>query len=155
VSIEAAKWASILGELGFDIVTVAGDGPVDVVVGGLSIEDTAAPSPADVRRAIGAADLVVVENICSLPLNMHASTAVADAIAGRPAVLHHHDLPWQRERFAGLRGFPPDDAAWAHVTTSELSRTARRAADARLAAEERARRHRVGGSARCDLLADR
>jgi glycosyltransferase involved in cell wall biosynthesis len=36
-------------------------------------------------------------------------------------VLHHHDLPWQRERFAS---FPPpgDDPRWVHVTVNELSR---------------------------------
>jgi glycosyltransferase involved in cell wall biosynthesis len=54
-------------------------------------------------------------------LNLAASQAVAAVLAGRPAVLHHHDLPWQRERFAGLTGFPPDDTSWLHVTTSELS----------------------------------
>ena len=30
-----------------------------------------------------------------------AADAVAAALAGRPAILRHHDLPWQRERFAG------------------------------------------------------
>jgi glycosyltransferase involved in cell wall biosynthesis len=111
----------VLRELGFDVRTVAGEGPVDVVVEGLAIDDTVAPSTNEVRRALADADLVVVENICSLPLNVAASTAVAEAVAGKPAILHHHDLPWQRERFAGLRGFPPDDPAWAHVTTSALS----------------------------------
>ncbi len=40
---------------------------------------------------------------------------------GRPAVLRHHDLPWQREQFAHL-GPPPDDPRWRHVTINELSR---------------------------------
>ncbi len=111
----------VLEELGFDVVTIAGEGPVDVVVDGLGIDHTTAPSSSELRRALADADLVLVENICSLPLNMAASTAVADAVAGRAAILHHHDLPWQRERFAGLRGFPPHDASWAHVVTSALS----------------------------------
>jgi glycosyltransferase involved in cell wall biosynthesis len=63
----------------------------------------------------------VVENLCSLPLNPAASAAVAAACAGRPAVLHHHDLPWQRAHLAHLPP-PPDDPAWAHVTINELSR---------------------------------
>jgi len=119
--VEAAKWELVLRELGFDVRTVAGAGPVDVAVNGLGMDDTVAPSRDELRCALADADLVIAENICSLPMNMAASTAVAEAIAGQRAVLHHHDLPWQRERFAGLRGFPPTDPSWAHVTTSALS----------------------------------
>ena len=37
VSIEAGKWAWALGRLGFEVVTVAGSGPVDRLVPGLSM----------------------------------------------------------------------------------------------------------------------
>ncbi len=47
---------------------------------------------------------------------------MAAACAGRPALLHHHDLPWQRPHLSHLPP-PPDDAAWAHVTINELSRS--------------------------------
>jgi glycosyltransferase involved in cell wall biosynthesis len=63
----------------------------------------------------------VVENLCSLPLNPEAGAAVAAALAGRPAVMRHHDLPWQRARFSGHPP-PPDDPAWIHVTINDLSR---------------------------------
>jgi glycosyltransferase involved in cell wall biosynthesis len=128
VSIEAGKWAWALGQLGFAVVTVAGSGPVTRLVPGLSMgagvaSDQAAP-PLD-RRALAAAlsdaDLVVVENLCSLPLNPEASAAVAGLLRGRRAVLRHHDLPWQRERFRSWPP-PPDDPAWEHVTISEVSR---------------------------------
>ena len=76
---------------------------------------------AEVERALAGADLVVVENLCSLPLNPAASAVVAAVCAGRPTVLHHHDLPWQRAHLAHLPP-PPDDPAWAHVTINELSR---------------------------------
>lgn len=72
--------------------------------------------------ALERADLVVVENLCSLPLNPTATAVVAEVLRGRPALLHHYDLPWQRERFTHVEGWPPDDAAWAHVTINELSR---------------------------------
>ena len=121
VAIEAAKWGAALGLLGFDVVTVAGTGPVDVVVPGLAIDAADGPTPAEVERALAEADLVVVENLCSLPLNPAASAVVAAACAGRPTVLHHHDLPWQRAHLAHLPP-PPDDPAWAHVTINELSR---------------------------------
>ncbi len=121
VAIEAAKWAAALDVLGWDVVTLAGSGPVDVVVPGLAMDAAEAPSAAEVRRALAGADLVVVENLCSLPLNPAASSTVAAACAGRPTVLHHHDLPWQRPHLAHLP-VPPDDPAWAHVTINELSR---------------------------------
>jgi glycosyltransferase involved in cell wall biosynthesis len=46
---------------------------------------------------------------------------VAKRLEGRPAVLRHHDLPWQRARFAHL-GPPPTDPTWRHVTINDLSR---------------------------------
>src|SRR6185503_11126848 len=76
VSVEAAKWADRLLAFGFDVVTVAGAGPVDRLVPGLAL-DAGAPFPADaLERALGDADLVVVENLCSLPLNPAATEAV-------------------------------------------------------------------------------
>jgi glycosyltransferase involved in cell wall biosynthesis len=125
VSVEADKWIRCLRSLGATSVrTVAAAGPVDVVVPGLDIDPSLAPPPSigEIRAAVGDADLVIVENLCSLPLNLPASLAVADALRGRPAVLHHHDLPWQRVRFARVRDLPPTDPAWAHVTINELSR---------------------------------
>jgi glycosyltransferase involved in cell wall biosynthesis len=125
VSVEADKWMRVLRSLGVsDVRTVAADGPVDNVVPGLTIDPSAAPAPStdEMRDAVAGVDVVVVENLCSLPLNVGAALAVADSLRGRPAVLHHHDLPWQRERFAHLRDLPPTDPAWTHVTINELSR---------------------------------
>ena len=101
--------------------TVAGEGRVDHPVPGLAIGAAAGPAPADVARALDGADLVVVENLCSLPLNPAAASVVAACLRGRPAVLHHHDLPWQRPHLAGHPP-PPDDPAWRHVTINRLSR---------------------------------
>ena len=71
--------------------------------------------------AVSDADLVVAANLCSLPLNLPASAAVARVLAGRRAILHHHDLPWQRQRFAHITELPPLDDAWKHVVVSELT----------------------------------
>src|SRR5580704_10060352 len=100
VSVEAAKWASALERLGHRVTTVAGDGPVDHLLPGLAIGAAEPPAPRDVEAALAGADLVVVENLCSLPLNPAAAAVVAAALRGRPAVLHHHDLPWQRPHLA-------------------------------------------------------
>ncbi|HUO49171.1 MAG TPA: hypothetical protein VMU09_10085 [Acidimicrobiales bacterium] len=120
VSVEAAKWAWALGQLGFRTLTVAGDGPVDHVLPGLAIGAPSPPTAAELERTLAGADLVVVENLCSLPLNPGAWDVVARCLAGRPALLHHHDLPWQREQFAAFPP-PPDDVTWAHVATSRFS----------------------------------
>lgn len=126
VSVVAASWRRVLSELGHTVVTVAGSGRADHLVPALdwpgSEGDLVTPSGSDVAAAVGGADLVVVENLCSLPLHPAASEVVADVLRGRPALLHHYDLPWQRQRFAAVEGWPPDDPAWAHVTINELSR---------------------------------
>ena len=121
VAIEAAKWAGALGLLGWTVRTVAGAGPVDTVLPGLAMDAPEPPGRGEVDGALADADLVIVENLLSLPLNRGAAAVVAAACAGRPTVLHHHDLPWQRPHLAHLPP-PPDDAAWAHVTINELSR---------------------------------
>ncbi len=121
VSVEAAKWAWALGQLGFSVRTVAGTEPADVVVPGLALDAPGPPRRAAVAGALAGCDLVVAENICSLPLNPEAGSAVAEACRGRPTVLHHHDLPWQRPATAHLPP-PPTDRCWRHVTINELSR---------------------------------
>ncbi len=121
VSIEAEKWAGALRLLGWRVITVAGSGPVDIRLDGLAMDAPEPPAAGEVVDALAPADLVVVENLCSLPLNPPAAALVATVCAGRPAVLHHHDLPWQRPHLAHLPP-PPDDPSWAHVTINELSR---------------------------------
>ncbi|MGO8873994.1 MAG: hypothetical protein ACLQPH_21820 [Acidimicrobiales bacterium] len=121
VAVEAAKWQGALTSLGFDTLTVAGCGPVDRLLPGLAIGARRPPARSELVAALDDADLVVVENLCSLPLNPGAAAVVADVLTGRPAVLHHHDLPWQRALFADHPP-PPVDPRWAQVTINELSR---------------------------------
>jgi glycosyltransferase involved in cell wall biosynthesis len=126
VSIEAAKWQRALADLGYRIRTVAGEGSADFLVGGLDAgalltgRPSSPPDRSALLRSLDGAEVVVVENLCSLPLNPAAGEAVADALRGRPAIMRHHDLPWQRERFLGAPP-PPDDPAWIHVTINEVS----------------------------------
>ena len=122
VSVVAATWRKALADLGFAIRTVAGDGPVDVTVPGLAIDATTPPTRAELQAALAGVDLVVVENLLSIPLNPPASRALGAALRGRPAILHHHDPAWQRDRFAHLTELPPRDHAWRHVTINELTR---------------------------------
>ena len=123
VSVVAAHWAEALRRLGRPVRTVAGAGRADRLVTGLAMDAAPGPDlPGRLAEALDGAGLVVVENVCSLPRNPAAAAALAGLLAGRPAILHHHDLPWQRERFAGVAGWPPDDPAWVHLSINENSR---------------------------------
>ena len=92
VAIEASKWAGALVSLGHEVITVAGEGSPDRIVSGLAIGDPEGPSFAEVRSAIADADVVIVENLVSLPLNLAARNVVYDALEGRRAIFRHHDL---------------------------------------------------------------
>ena len=122
VSVVARHWQDAITELGFDTVTVAGDGPVDRTVAGLEIGATHPPDPDSVAAALADADIVVVENLASIPLNLPAARTVIEHCRRRPAVMHHHDPPWQRSRFAHVTELPADDPAWRHVVINELTR---------------------------------
>lgn len=130
VSVEAAKWERALRSLGFNTRRVAGeilDGGRgnDVVIPDLSmvVDSHADPSPVAVENALEGVDLVIVENLLSLPLNLPAARVVAKVVAGHErVVLHHHDLPWQRPQYESVDELPPrlDDAL--HVVINDLSR---------------------------------
>ena len=99
---------------------MAGSGDVDRVVDGLAWPATGDPDAGAVRDALADVDLAIVANILSLPLHPPASAAVAGALRDRPAVLHHHDLPW--ERGTEVDAWPPTDRRWRHVAISEHAR---------------------------------
>ena len=132
VAVEARKWAWALGELGFEVRRVAGTiedagQPDDVVLPGLAIGNRASETVATaaLSAAFDGAYLVIVENLCSLPLNLPAAHAVARAAAehhGR-VVFRHHDLPWQRRHLAHLAPeFPPRVDGALHATINLRSR---------------------------------
>jgi glycosyltransferase involved in cell wall biosynthesis len=124
VSVTAGQWMRALRRLGIRVRTVAGDGRPDVLVRGLAVDARRPPAQAELAAALDDADLVVVDNLCSLPMNPAVGESVAAYLRGRPAILRHHDLPWERERYADHTDWPPDDPAWQHVTISELARRA-------------------------------
>ncbi len=122
VSVVAERWREALTDFGFLVSMVAGDGPVDRLVPGLAIEAAVEPLVAEVKEALDGFDLVVVENLLTIPMNLAASRVVAEVLRGRPAILHHHDPPWQRPRFEAITELPPDDPSWRHVVINQLTR---------------------------------
>ncbi|MHB1508668.1 MAG: glycosyltransferase [Acidimicrobiales bacterium] len=121
VSIEAAKWARAFSELGSEVVTVAGAGSADQIIGSLAADSEEQVDIDSLSAALEASSLVVVENCCSLPVNPRVREALDKVLEGRPAILRHHDLPWQRLAYRDAP-VPPDDPAWWHVTINERSR---------------------------------
>jgi mannosylglucosylglycerate synthase len=122
VSVEAAKWSAALHRLGWTVRTVAGDGRADVLLPGLDLDQPVPPAAAALARALDGADVVLVENLLSLPRNLPAAELLAGLLRGRPALLHHHDLPWQRDGQFSVTDWPPDDPSWRHIAINELSR---------------------------------
>jgi mannosylglucosylglycerate synthase len=131
VAVEARKWEWALHELGFDVRRVAGeldDGlrPDDTWLPFLAIEpvDGSTPDPGALAAAVAGADLVIVENLCSLPINADAASLTAAVLAehdGR-VVFHHHDLPWQRAGLHTPENIPPRRSDSLHVTINDHSR---------------------------------
>ena len=122
VSVVAASWARALARVGYDVVTVAGEGPVDRRLPGLAIRAPEPPAREEVHDALADADLVVVENLCTIPLNLPAARVVSEVLRGRPAILHHHDPAWQQEAYAHVDELPPTDPEWRHVVINLLSK---------------------------------
>lgn len=121
VSVAAAQWVTGLRRMGCRVRTIAGAGTADHLVPGLAFDVRRPARGRDIEAALRGVDLVVVENVCSLPMNPPVTEAVVKALQGRRAVLRHHDLPWEREHYAHLRGWPPDNASWQHVAISQRS----------------------------------
>jgi glycosyltransferase involved in cell wall biosynthesis len=86
----------------------------------------------DLRVFVGRfrAQLLIVENALSLPMNIPLGLAVAEYVAESriPTIGHHHDFWWERDRYAGsqaedyLRGaFPPALDSIRHVVINSVS----------------------------------
>lgn len=101
----------------------------------------------EIKRALYAfveqfrVEVLVVENALSLPMNVPLGLAITEFIGETqiPTIAHHHDLPWERPRYAVHSAtdylhaaFPPHNAEIAHVVINSH------------AAEEMARRTGIG-----------
>ena len=123
VSIVAEAWSGSLAELGFTVRTVAGEGPVDRLVPGPGHRRGDAPDerPRWPRRSPTSTSSWSRTSARS-PSTSPPPGSSAAVLAGRPAILHHHDPPWQRARFAHITELPPDDPAWRHVCINQRTR---------------------------------
>lgn len=74
-------------------------------------------------------DVLVPQNAVTIPMQIPLGAAIADAIRESeiPAIAHHHDFYWERERFLVnripailRRAFPPDLPTMQHVVISTV-----------------------------------
>lgn len=110
-------------DLGFDTITVSGEPGSDRVVQGIGLTPSGRPVleiAAELDEALGDADIVVVENLLTIPMNLDASAAAEKVLVGRRVLVHHHDPPWHRERFAHVTALPVDSPGWLHVSINRV-----------------------------------
>lgn len=74
-------------------------------------------------------DILIVENALAIPLNIPLGLAISDFVAetGIPVIAHHHDLAWERQRFAVnsvpdyiAGAFPPPLPSVRHVVINSV-----------------------------------
>jgi len=78
-------------------------------------------------------DVLFPQNALAIPMHIPLGVALADFIAetGIPTLAHHHDLYWERERFARCavpeilaHAFPPDLPSIRHLVINSLAQKA-------------------------------
>ena len=162
VSLETAKWRTVLQGMGHEVVVAAGElGPAfagGTAIPGLRLQhptgaavSAAAFRPGTDADALRAAlersvralltplrrwldatrpELLVVENAWAIPMQLPAGVALARLVAeaGVPAIGHHHDFAWERDRFAHPvvpevldEAFPPDLPCVAHAVINSAA----------------------------------
>ena len=76
-------------------------------------------------------DLLIIENAISIPLNIPLGLALTELVAetGIPALGHHHDLAWERDRFLVNSigdyidmAFPPNLPSIHHIVINSVAR---------------------------------
>ena len=76
-------------------------------------------------------DLIIIQNALAIPMNLPLGVCLTDLVAetGIPAIAHHHDFFWERERYQTNAFldfldtyFPPNLPVIRHVTINSIAR---------------------------------
>jgi glycosyltransferase involved in cell wall biosynthesis len=162
VTFEAAKWESVLEQMGHQVHLCAGEldalRPISRLVPAMhftypqaarvtaaafdpdshpvavrgEIERLAALLTPVLRDWVAAhhIELLIVENAWAIPMQLPLGVALRRLVeeTGLPAIGHHHDYWWERERFAECvvpevldEAFPPDLPQIRHVSINSLA----------------------------------
>lgn len=136
VSVAAEKWHTVLSHLGFDVVRVASHyvrrEPGDVLITGMWADLPGHPCPPldkrAVRELVRQADLVVLDNLGTLPSAPEAALGWQDVLLREevPTIVRHHDPGWQI--VSGLwgphdssSGLPIHHPRMLHVTINRIT----------------------------------
>jgi len=74
-------------------------------------------------------EALIIENASTIPLNIPLGLAITEFIAetGFPVIAHHHDFPWERQRFMNnsvrdyiAMAFPPNLPSIRHVVINSI-----------------------------------
>jgi len=74
-------------------------------------------------------EALIIENASTIPLNIPLGLAITEFIAesGYPVIAHHHDFPWERQRFMNnsvrdylAMAFPPNLPSIRHVVINSI-----------------------------------
>jgi len=74
-------------------------------------------------------EALIVENALTIPINLPLGLAITEFIAetGYPVIAHHHDFPWERQRFMNnsvhdylAAAFPPNLPSIRHVVINSV-----------------------------------
>lgn len=74
-------------------------------------------------------EALIIENASTIPLNIPLGLAITEFIAetGFPVITHHHDFPWERQRFMNnsvrdyiAMAFPPNLPSIRHVVINSI-----------------------------------
>ncbi len=131
VSIEAAKWQQVFRQAGYHVYQISGSPTVGDVSSvclpwlSMGAGDNVPRNAGRILRAhMEGADVIVVENLLSIPLNIPAARALHWALEGCPSFicLRHHDLPWQRNAWVPSSDFPLIPAGAMNITINDHSR---------------------------------
>jgi glycosyltransferase involved in cell wall biosynthesis len=161
VTLEAAKWASILQAEGANCFWMAGlidkpealshsdplaffNHPSVLDVQGYLFGRTTRPREVtdrihEIKSGLKSSiyrfmerfdlQLVIPQNILAIPMHVPLSLAMTEVLAetGIPAIAHHHDFTWERERFTVTSGadylaaaFPPTLPSLVHVVINSM-----------------------------------
>jgi len=161
VSLEMEKWKRALERLGHRVAIIAGEDPTgeatvipEISIAGAegirrdaftALSRTPRELTAEIERKAERiaeilietlqrerAELLIIENIWSLPINIPAALAFLRAVdtLGLPVVAHHHDFWWERDIYSPTCGeveallgemFPPAHPRAVHVVINSLA----------------------------------
>ncbi len=164
VTFEAAKWESVLEQMGHNVYLCAGETDAlrpnarlipamhftypqaaRVTAAAFDPDSDADAVRVEINRlasilapvlhdwiAAHHIELLLVENAWAIPMQLPLGVALRRVVeeSSLPAIGHHHDYWWERERFAGCivpeildEAFPPDLPNLRHVSINSLAAT--------------------------------